>query len=151
MNQPVSPRHPWKAIAAIVAMLAAVHGVHASTGTPEPEPSHVHIVGQLPLHQACPEVDDDLQDALAAAWDDVAKPSAVTVTFKVQRHAVFDVAPAADSPYLYHQIRRAVHGLRCDSGDDQEHTVRLVVRFVDAEDSSRVAITDVVLDDQAQD
>jgi hypothetical protein len=110
----------------------------------------VHIVGQLPLHQACPEVDNDLQDALSGAWDEVARPSSVAITFQVQHHAVFDVVPAVESPHLYHQMRRAVHGLRCDGGDDQAHTVRMVVRFVDADDSSRVAITDIVVDDPAE-
>jgi hypothetical protein len=59
------------------------------------------------------------------------------VDFKLQRHHVYDVRPATDSPRLYHQIRHAVHGLSCDGGDDQAHAVRFMVRFVD--NDSRLA------------
>lgn len=132
----------WKALATAGAMLVVALGVHAAT--PAQEPVQVHVAGQLPLHEACPAIDADLPAALAAAWDDAAKPSAVLVTFKVQRHAVFDVVPRSASPRMFHQIRRAVRGLSCSSGDDQPHAVRMLVLFVYGTDGRRVATMDNV-------
>ena len=138
MNQSACPRLSWPALAATALLLATAAGAHAAST--EPDSARVNVVGQLPLRDACPSVDPrDLADQLAPAWDAAAKPSTVEVSFRVQRHHVYDVAPATDSPRVFHQIRRAVHGLRCDGGDDQVHSVRLVVRFVDP----RLAVTDV--------
>jgi hypothetical protein len=138
MNQSARPRLSWAALAATALLLATAAGAHAAST--EPDPARVNVVGQLPLRDACPSVDlRDLADQLAPAWDAAAKPSTVEVSFRVQRHHVYDVAPATDSPRVFHQIRHAVHGLRCDGGDDQAHSVRLVVRFID----SRLAVTDV--------
>ena len=149
MNSPASPRHPFKAVVAIAAMFAVVHGVCAQADTLEPDVAHVNVVGQMGLHQACPDVDaNELADELSTAWDDADKPSAIAVTFKVQRHHVFDVAPETDSLRTSHRIRHAVHGLSCDGGDDQAHGVRFVVRFVDGDrDAPRVAtISEVPVD-----
>lgn len=149
MNQHSAPTLAWKALAAAGVLLAAVHGAHAAT--PAQGIAQVDVVGQLSMRQACPAVDpDDLADALVPAWHDADKPSAVAVTFKVQRHHVYDVAPATDSSRTFHQIRHVVHGLDCDGGDDQVHAVRFVVRFVDGADASRVAaIRDVIVDDRS--
>ena len=131
-----TPLHrPWKALAAAAILLAAAHAASAAPA----DAARVDIVGQMPLRDACPAADADLADALLGAWDDADKPSAVAVTFKVQRHAVYDVAPQSASTRAFHQIRRAVHGLRCDGGNDEVHTVRFVVRFVDGDDG-RVAL-----------
>ena len=132
-----SPR-PWKACAAAAALLAVAHV--ASAAPAESDATRVDVVGQMPLHDACPSADVDVADALLGAWDDADKPSAVAVTFKVQRHAVYDVAPQSGSAHTFHQIRRAVHGLRCDGGNDEVHTVRFVVRFVDGNGDGRVAL-----------
>ena len=126
---------PWKAFAAAALLLAAVHAASAAPA----DAARVDVVGQMPLRDACPAADADLADALLGAWDDAGKPSAVAITFKVQRHAVYDVAPQSGSARAVHQIRRAVHGLRCDGGNDDVHTVRFVVRFVDGGDG-RVAL-----------
>ena len=138
MNQPSAPTRVLKALAAAGALLAVVHGAHAAP--PAPPSTQVDVVGQLPLREACPAVDvADLADALTAAWDDAARPSAVAVTFKVQRSHVYDVAPATDSARTYHQIRHALAGLRCDGGDDRAHSVRFIVRFEDGAGATRVA------------
>ena len=76
------------------------------------------------------------------AWEAAAKPSTVEVSFRVQRQHVYEVAPATDSPRVFHEIRRAVHGLRCDGGDDLAHSVRLAVRFVDGSDA-HLAVADI--------
>jgi hypothetical protein len=115
---------------AAAGLLLAAHGAQAASS--DADVARVHVVGQLPLSDACPTVDTrELADQLAPTWDAAAKPSAVEVNFKVRRHHVYDVQPATDSPRAYHQIRRAVNGLSCDGGDDQAHAVRFVVRYVD--------------------
>ena len=129
---------PWKAFAAAALLLAAVHAASAAPA----DAARVDVVGQMPLRDACPAADADLADALLGAWDDAGKPSAVAITFKVQRHAVYDVAPQSGSARAVHQIRRAVHGLRCDGGDAAAHNVRFTVRFVDGAQESRVAAID---------
>ena len=124
MNRSPSFHRPWRAVAAAAALLAVAFGAAAADG------SRVDVVGQLPLSAACPTASAELADALVDAWDDAPKPSSVAVTFKLQRHAVYDVAPQAASARTFHQIRRAVQELRCDGGDGV-HSVRFVVRFVD--------------------
>ncbi len=148
MNSPVSPRHPFKALVAVAAMFAVVHGVCAQADTRDDDVTNVNVVGQMTLHQACPDLDDEeLADELSTVWDDVEKPSAITVNFKVQGHHVFDVAPQSDSPRAFHGIRHVVHGMNCDGGDERPHGVRMVVRFVDLDNGSRVtSISDVRVD-----
>jgi len=125
-------------VLAAAGLLLAAHGAQAAPA--EADVARVHVTGQLPLRDACPGIDTrDLADELVGAWDDAAKPSSVAVDFKLQRRHVYDVQPATDSARVYHQIRRAVHGLHCDGGDDQAHAVRFVVRFVDPAADGRVA------------
>ena len=132
---PITPSHrPWKAVAAAAALLAVALGASAA------DISRVDVIGQMPLSDACPAANAELADALVGAWDDATKPSSVAVTFRLQGHAVYDVAPQSESARTFHQIRRAVHGLRCDGGGDAVRSVRFVVRFVDGEDGRRVAL-----------
>ena len=138
MPQSTPPYRPWKSFAAAAVLLAVAHA--ASAATANAGVARVDIVGQMPLREACPAADADLAGALIGAWDDADKPSAIAVTFKVQRHAVYDVAPQSGSARAFHQIRRAVHGLRCDGGNDAVHTVRFVVRFVDGAGNGGVAL-----------
>jgi hypothetical protein len=136
MNTKLTPRR-WTALAAIAATLVvAAHGASAA----EPAATQVDVVGQMSLHDACPSGDADLAEALAGAWDDAAKPSSIAVTFEVQGHSVYGVTPQTDSARALHQIRRAVHGLRCNGGDDAAHTVRFVVQFVDRARDARVVL-----------
>lgn len=120
---------------AALAIAATVHAAHAET-------TQVEVVGQLPVHVACPAVDEDLAAALVSTWDDVAKPSAVAVSFTVRDGRVLDVAPDTDAIRTRNAIRRAVHGLRCSGGDERAHAVNLVVRFEHADDDRAVAIVD---------
>ena len=141
MNKRLRARPAWPAVAATTLLLATAVAAHAAAS--EPDPARVHVVGQLSLRDACPGVDPrDLADELVPAWEAAAKPSTVEVNFRVQRQHVYDVAPATDSPRVFHEIRRAVHGLRCDGGDDQAHSVRLIVRFVDGS-GAHLAVADI--------
>ena len=143
MNHPFASTLACKAFAA-AALLAAVHGAHAAP--PTQDATQVNVVGQLSLRQACPTVDTaDLADALAPAWQYADKPSTIAVTFKVQGHHVYDVAPVTPLARPYHQIRHVVHGLACDGGDDQAHAVRFIVSFVDKADSQVAMIGDTVV------
>ena len=134
MNRSTSFHRPWRAVSAAAGLLAVALGAAAA------DDSRVDVVGQMPLSAACPTASAELADALVDAWDDAPKPSSVAVTFKLQRHAVYDVAPQSDSARTVHQIRRAVHELRCDGGGDSERSVRFVVRFVDGDGDGRVAM-----------
>ena len=144
MRRPTSPRHSFKALVAVAAMAALVHGICAHADSRDDDIARVDVVGALPLLEACPDADDgELADALTTAWQDAPRGAAVTVNFKVQGHHVFDVVPQTDSARTFHQIRHAVHALSCDGGDDQAHAVRFVVRFIEAGGDRRVAtITD---------
>jgi len=132
----LTPR-PWTSLAALAAAL-----VVASLGSSAAEPAatQVEVVAQMPLQEACPSGEIDLAQSLAGAWDDAVKPSTVGVTFELHRHSVYGVVPQTDSPRTFHEIRRAVHALRCDGGDESVHTVRFVVRFVDRTPDARIAL-----------
>ena len=124
----------WKACAAAASLLVVTLVASAA------DVARVDVVGQMPLSEACPSADADLAEALVGAWDDASKPSTVAVTFQLQRHSVYDVTPQTGSARTFHQIRRAVHGLRCDGGADGVRSVRFVVRFVDGANARRVAL-----------
>jgi hypothetical protein len=129
--------HPLPIALAVAGLLLATQGAQAASGEAV---EHVNVVGHLALRDACPAVDmRELADELIPAWEDAVKPSSVEVDFMLERRHVYGVLPATDSPRLYHQIRRAVHGLHCDAGDDRSHAVRFVVRFVDGDDGTRLA------------
>ena len=137
MNTTSLTQRPCKALVAIAATLFVVaHGASAA----EPPSTRTDVVGQMSLRDACPMGDADLADELAGAWDDAVKPSSVAVTFEVQHRSVYGVKPQTDSPRVLQQIRRAVHGLRCNGGDDAVHTVRFVVRFVDRAQDARAVL-----------
>jgi len=143
----MSPLTRSPSIALAIAFAAA--GLLATTAEAAPAApvdagvARVDVVGQLPLREACPTVDTrDLADDLAPAWEAAAKPSSVEVAFKLQHRHVYDVQPATSSPRVWHEIRHAVHGLRCDGGDERVHAVRFIVYFVDgAQDARLAAIT----------
>ena len=132
----LTPR-PWTALAALAAtLIVASHGASAA----EPSATRVDVLGQMPLRDACPSGDADLARALTRAWDDAVKPSTVAVSFELHRHSVYGVVPQTDSARAFHEIRRAVHALRCDGGDAAVHTVRFVVRFVDGTPDPQIAL-----------
>ena len=137
MNTTSLTQRPCKALVAIAATLFVVaHGAFAA----EPPSTRTDVGGQMSLRDACPMGDVDLAEDLADAWDDAVKPSSVAVTFEVQHRSVYRVKPQTDSPRVLQQIRRAVHGLRCNGGDDAAHTVHFVVRFVPRAQDARAVL-----------
>ena len=134
MQSSTLPHRSWKAVAAAASLLVVTLGASAA------DVSRVDVVGQMPLSEACPQAGAELADALVGAWDAAPKPSTVAVTFKLQHHAIYDVAPQSASARVYHQIRHAVPELQCDGGSDGVRSVRFVVRFVDTEGDARVAL-----------
>ena len=72
MNRAASPRHPFKALMAVVAMAALVHGVCAQVDTRHAPIGHVRFSDTLPWEEACADADDDWTagvGALAVAED----------------------------------------------------------------------------------
>ena len=136
---------PLRQVASALAAATCCFAVQAAT--PDIDTARVDVVGQMTLHAACPSVDDaTLADELTAAWDAADKPSTVAVTFKVHARHVYDVVPRTESTRAFHAIRHVVHQLACDSGDDQPHGVRFVIRFVDGAHGAPVM---AVLDEAA--
>ncbi len=61
MNPVASPRHPWKALAAVIAMLALVHGAGAHVFSQDHDASHITIGHAAQFH--VDNDDDDCPDA----------------------------------------------------------------------------------------
>ena len=121
----MTPFHLTRALPIALAAAGLTLAAHGAQAAPNDDVAHVHVVGRLPLRDACPAVDTrDLADELVDAWEAAPKPSSVEVDFKLQRRHVYDVQPATDLPRVYHLIR---------------HAVRFVVRFVDGDAGARVA------------
>jgi hypothetical protein len=99
-----------------------------------PASSSVEVVGRLPLREACPAVDDDLPDALARAWDEVAIPGTVQVEFGLVGRRIVAVTPLQGPQRYFRYVRRAVRALACDSGVAEPRIVRFDIRFVDIRD-----------------
>lgn len=62
MTPSASPRHPWKALAVVLAMFAVVHGARATVFPHDRAVVHVHVADALAAGHDCPEVDVDLDD-----------------------------------------------------------------------------------------
>jgi len=66
MNPVASPRHPWKALAVVIAVFALVHGARAHVFPRDVEPVHVHIGHAAAFDSDCRDVDvhdDDIDPA----------------------------------------------------------------------------------------
>ena len=58
MKPAASPRHPWKAFAAVIAMLALVHGARAHVFSHDEDFGRVHIGHVVHVDDDdCPDVD----------------------------------------------------------------------------------------------
>ena len=72
MNPAASPRHPWKALAVVLAMFVVVHGAGAHVFTHGHGFTHVHVIHSVPSDLDCPDVDID-------DFDDVDEPDVMTL------------------------------------------------------------------------
>jgi hypothetical protein len=70
MNPVASPRHPWKAFAAMLAMLALVHGARAHVFTHAADFGHVDVVHAAQFDDDCPEAEVDFGDGFPFDDDD---------------------------------------------------------------------------------
>jgi hypothetical protein len=73
--QAASPRHPWKALAVVLLVFAAVHGARAHADLRDHDFTHVHVVH---AGRDCAQVDvdlddDDPDDAIFEVFDDDAQ------------------------------------------------------------------------------
>ena len=57
-----SPRHPWKALAVVIAVFALVHGARAHVFSHEVEPVHVHIGHAAAFDSDCHDIDVRVDD-----------------------------------------------------------------------------------------
>jgi len=127
------------ALASAAALLAAAT---AAAQTPTAElPRMVSVATPRGDARAlCPDVDDELEDALAATVRERAEPAVIDVRFQVQNGRVGAVDLGA-GPLAYRRlIRRTIHGLSCDSGDTKRYTVSLRVQIQDAPGAPAVAL-----------
>ena len=64
MNSTVSPRHPFKAIAVVLAMFVVVHAARAHVDMHERAHggTHIHIVHASPSDPECADIDIDEDD-----------------------------------------------------------------------------------------
>ena len=62
MTPTASPRHPWKALAVVLAMFVVVHGARAHVGSHDHGFTHIHIIDAAPGDHDCPDVDVDVDD-----------------------------------------------------------------------------------------
>ena len=95
----------------------------------------VEVRGQTPVRtdvQAlCPDVSNELQDALVNTVKEVASSAVIDVRFELQGSRVGDVQ-VGNGPAKYQRaLRRAVRGLQCEAKDAELQTVAMRVRFVD--------------------
>ena len=59
MTPTASPRHPWKALAVVLAMFAIVHGARATVGSPDHGYTHIHIGDASSRDHDCSDIDVD--------------------------------------------------------------------------------------------
>jgi len=79
----------------------------------------------------CPNMDDEIEDTLAATVRERGEPADIDVRFLLSDGRISEIA-LSDAPVPYRRmLRRAVHGLSCDSGDHKSYSVSLRVRIVD--------------------
>ena len=68
-----SPRHPWKALAVVIAVFALVHGARAHVFSHDHEPLRVHIGHAAAFDPDCHDIDvrvDDGDPEDEASFDD---------------------------------------------------------------------------------
>ncbi len=70
MNSVASPRHPWKAFAAVIAMFALVHGAGAHVFSHAEDFGHVHISHAVHVDDDCPDGDIHFSDGFPFDDDD---------------------------------------------------------------------------------
>lgn len=113
-----------------VACLAAWAGAAAIAQT---TPEQVTIAGQRAIadvRATCPDVDEDLNDALWKLVRDEGESGTAEVRFLLRGSRIGQVQ-VEGGPAVYHRgIRRAVRAMSCDSADGQAQVARLRIRFV---------------------
>jgi hypothetical protein len=110
----------------------------------------VEVRGSAPVRTdvraLCPDVANELHDALVKTVQDVATAAVIDVRFELAGDRVGDVQTGAGPARYQRMLKRAVRDLQCDSGSATPQTVALRVRFVDPFDrSTRSAAAGVVI------
>ncbi len=108
--------------------LAAPQDAAAPAGLQRVEVSgHAPTQARTDVHATCPGIDRSVQDMLSPAVYREAKPGLTKVTFRMRGGRVFDVGTSGGPRAYSLPIRRAVHGLDCKDGGEQEQLYSFVV------------------------
>jgi len=120
---------------AIAALALAAGAAFAQSPTQQ-----VEVRGSAPVRtdvQAlCPDVANEIHDALVKTVQDVATAAVIDVRFELAGDRIGEVQTGAGPALYQRMLKRAVRGLQCDSGSAAPQTVALRVRFVDPFDRS---------------
>lgn len=115
--------------------------VAGTTAIAQTTPEQVTIEGQrvADVRAACPDVDEDLNDALWKLVRDEGESGTTEVRFLLRGSRISQVQ-VEGGPRAYHRgIRRAVRALGCESADGSAHMAHLRIQFI-ADAPERVAL-----------
>lgn len=109
----------------------------------------VEVRRQIPVSTACPNVVQDMSEALGrVAWE-IGTPSEVLVDFKLDGDKISDVKASTGHWEFRAPVRRAVRRLACHSPGEGAYTVRFRVVFVYPDDPASAAAAAVLSTDTA--
>jgi len=90
---------------------------------------------RLDVRSVCPQIQAELPEALASAWQQVGQAGTVRVQFTLDGQRVTEVTPVS-GPRRYHRwVRSAMDGVACQADRAQVQTFQLDIRFVDIYDN----------------
>ena len=90
---------------------------------------------RLDVRTVCPQIQAELPEALASAWQQVGQAGTVRVQFTLDGQRVTDVTPVS-GPRRYHRwVRSAMADVACQADRAQAQTFQLDIRFVDIYDN----------------
>lgn len=133
--------------ATAIGVLGAAATVQAQSAAPTTQ--SVEVRGAAPVRTdvatLCPDIANDLPDALAAIARQRSEAALIEVQFALDGSAIADVQTQGGGAAYQRAVRRAVRGLDCRSPEAGRQTVRLRVRFVDpfAQPQGRLARVEV--------
>lgn len=120
----------FTALAAATTLALAATGASAqgSTQSVEVRPA---AAPRTDIDRLCPDVGNELPDALATVARKLSVPATIDVRFALDGSRVSDVETSAGPRAYRAAIRWAVAGLQCSSPDAGLQTVAVRIRFVD--------------------
>ena len=100
---------------------------------------------RLDVRTVCPQIQAELPEALASAWQQVGQAGVVRVQFTLDGQRVTEVTPIS-GPRRYHRwVRSALFDVACQADRAQAQTFQIDIRFVDIYDNSERRAVAVLL------